>query len=108
MPPERRVLCAGTACTRSQFLEWYDHAPRECMVCGCSSERHEFGERICWCDSCQKGGCSIDFADPMMREHRVCDEVSSENATVCHEIGLQKWEHATTMSPAKRPALNGR
>lgn len=28
-----------------------------CMVCGCSSERDEHGDRICYCDACKQRGC---------------------------------------------------
>lgn len=28
---------------------------RECARCGCSSPFDRYGDRICWCDSCQKG-----------------------------------------------------
>jgi len=30
----------------------------ECAVCGCTSEFDIFGDRICWCDSCQLVGCT--------------------------------------------------
>jgi len=28
-----------------------------CAICGCSSEHDMFGDKICFCDSCQKDGC---------------------------------------------------
>ena len=28
-----------------------------CAICGCSSECDIFGDRICFCDSCQNSGC---------------------------------------------------
>jgi len=30
----------------------------ECQVCGCSCEFDSFGDRVCWCDSCQLSGCA--------------------------------------------------
>merc|ERR1712023_212100 len=31
-----------------------------CLTCGCRSEFDSFGDRVCWCDSCQLTGCSHD------------------------------------------------
>lgn len=28
-----------------------------CIICGCGAEQDVWGERICWCDSCQSTGC---------------------------------------------------
>ena len=28
-----------------------------CMICGCKSEMDDYGDKICYCDSCQKCGC---------------------------------------------------
>ena len=32
----------------------------ECLTCGCSAEKDEYGDRICYCDTCKaRGGCFI-------------------------------------------------
>ena len=43
-----------------QYSPWdgarYRRTCTECKVCGCQSERDEYGDRICFCDACS-GGC---------------------------------------------------
>jgi len=34
---------------------------KECITCGCSAEKDEYGDRICYCATCKElGGCIID------------------------------------------------
>ena len=32
-----------------------DNGP--CIICGCASELDEYGDRVCYCDTCYKDGC---------------------------------------------------
>ena len=35
-------------------------AKTECITCGCSAEKDEYGDRICYCATCKyRGGCII-------------------------------------------------
>ena len=48
-----------------EYLEFMDAGGEQseeveqfpCLACGCTRERDDEGERVCGCDSCQKGGC---------------------------------------------------
>ena len=37
----------------------YNKSP--CAVCGCSSDVDMYGDRVCFCDSCQKTGCNTGY-----------------------------------------------
>jgi len=52
--------CAG--CAFNGAIAAPPQEPRSdqgpCRTCGCSAERDDYGDRICWCDTCQYwGGC---------------------------------------------------
>lgn len=37
----------------------YSMPPVGCRVCGCSAEKDDVGDRICFCDACMTEGCHI-------------------------------------------------
>ena len=46
--------------TRNQTLRMYlkaDDKDGPCYICGCKTELDDYGDRICFCDSCQCLGC---------------------------------------------------
>ena len=58
-PGQEDWVIDRTETTLRAFAEILAFNPKVwgCMRCGCSSEIKDH-ERICWCDSCQKTGCS--------------------------------------------------
>ena len=46
---------------RAAILD-YEMQFRQCVRCGCREQFDEYGDRICWCDSCWLQGCRHDFA----------------------------------------------
>eukprot|EP00035_Acanthoeca_spectabilis_P031958 m.16505 g.16505 ORF g.16505 m.16505 type:complete len:1140 (+) comp5056_c0_seq1:254-3673(+) len=42
---------------------WPISGSGNCVVCGCTARIDEFGDRICWCDTCQTKGCFHDSAE---------------------------------------------
>jgi len=84
LEPELRVAENGRTYSQQQFIEYYDEkeeyhyddaaalgpSQEECLVCGCSSEVDEVGDRVCWCDSCHLTGCT--YADNSEDEASAC------------------------------------
>lgn len=58
-----------------------------CRRCGCSSERDNFGDRVCFCDSCKSRGCV--FAPPYARHKNKAgmQEPSDGKSGVEHDSG---------------------
>jgi hypothetical protein len=61
---QRAVLPAGLLLSHAEEatpLELLEHGIKcnrtECLRCGCATEYDEYGDRICWCDSCRIDGC---------------------------------------------------
>ena len=45
----------------------------ECITCGCSAEKDEYGDRICYCATCkERGGCIIIKFNKFKPIHREC------------------------------------
>ena len=60
IPPAPSNLCStcldnhtGVGCDKGVT------ARRECITCGCTRERDEYGERVCGCDLCAAKGCEF-------------------------------------------------
>ena len=69
--------CWTAGCNRFESYEEYQYSvelifkrreaqSKRCKVCGCSTEKDEEGERVCWCDSCCATGCNSNPKDEML------------------------------------------
>jgi hypothetical protein len=55
---------------------------QECVICGCSRERDDEGERICYCDTCFLDGCIRDDS----LENDASDADEDENNEDCKHV----------------------
>jgi len=101
-------------------------SPQGCLVCGCSSEFDSFGDRICFCDSCQLHGCQPTVDDVELTNHGNetfrcnscettlpqaetwdCAEEVHDDNNASHCKGMDMWKNATQWQASKRRAANG-
>mmetsp|Transcript_33232 Transcript_33232/g.61149 ORF Transcript_33232/g.61149 Transcript_33232/m.61149 type:complete len:502 (+) Transcript_33232:114-1619(+) len=138
LEPELRVAENGRTYSQQQFIEYYDEkeeyhyddaaalgpSQEECLVCGCSSEVDEVGDRVCWCDACHLTGCthgdkSEEFschdeaqAEPPQDDENCKSEDTIEESWIPHPKGcgrgLELWKNSTVWSPSKRRDTDGR
>ena len=88
------------------------HLALTCNTCGCTAEFRD-GERVCWCDSCQKTGCDYEHhcsgENEYRPEERLCEDREDPRCpqntpfSSCDECG-KKFSVGLLIDPSRCPS----
>ena len=88
------------------------HKPLTCNTCGCTTEFRD-GERVCWCDSCQRTGCDYEHhcsgENEYRPEERLCEDREDPRCpqntpfSSCDECG-KKFSVGLLIDPSRCPS----
>ena len=77
-----------------------------CVLCGCSREFNEHGDRVCWCDVCMAQGCvhtQLGASDSPAHELQAHQRQDADLARYCDHT---KWQMDNSSSQGRAEACN--